>query len=245
MNADESKLQGVSVVVPMHNGEQWITEALTSVLRESEVDEVIVIENGSTDRSVECVQDLRSQDGRLQLMRLPGRPSIPAARNHGIRNAKSEFLAFIDQDDQWTPGRIAVQMSLINESAQHSFCIGLQKFILDPSVDLADPSSRAAWFRPEWLDRPQWGYVFGSLLIRRKTFVGVGYLDENLIYGGDDVDWFARAYSRGVREIRVPDIMLLRGIHLRNASQNTAFTAEILTIIRNHVTAARPSQDPT
>lgn len=95
----------VSVIVPVHNGQAYLIEALESALTQDLRDiEVLVVDDGSTDSSAFIVEQLAASDGRLRLIRQP-QGGAAAARNRGIDEAKGEFLCFLDADDRYEEKR--------------------------------------------------------------------------------------------------------------------------------------------
>jgi glycosyltransferase involved in cell wall biosynthesis len=100
-------MPAISVVIPVHNGERFISEALQSALCQSFQDfEIIVIDDGSTDRSREIIG---SFDGPITY-RYQANRGTAAARNMGLSMAKGDWVAFLDADDVWYPHKLAVQM---------------------------------------------------------------------------------------------------------------------------------------
>lgn len=96
----------VSVVMPVFNGERYIREAINSVLCQSSVDlELVVVNDGSTDKTVDIVQTFVEADQRVRLITRPnsGRPSI--AKNDGILAARGEYICFLDHDDLYDADR--------------------------------------------------------------------------------------------------------------------------------------------
>lgn len=88
-----------SVVIPLYNKERYIASTLNSVLNQSFKDfEVIIVNDGSTDRSVEVVK--KFDDSRIRLVDQPN-AGVSAARNKGIKEAKFDWVAFLDADDRW------------------------------------------------------------------------------------------------------------------------------------------------
>lgn len=97
----------VSVVMPAYNSEQFIVEAIDSVLGQTFSDlELIVVDDGSKDGTADLVRIIAAQDKRVKLLvqENSGRPSI--ARNRGIELATGEYIAFLDSDDYWFPMRV-------------------------------------------------------------------------------------------------------------------------------------------
>ena len=91
----------ISVVVPLFNKEPYVCRAINSVLAQTFQDlEVVVINDGSTDHGPELVRQM--QDPRIRLIDQEN-AGVSAARNRGIKEAKSELIAFLDADDEWLP----------------------------------------------------------------------------------------------------------------------------------------------
>ncbi len=97
----------VSVIIPLFNKEEAIAETIGSVFRETRLpDELIVIDDGSTDGSVATVRRLFSSADTGVACRLVAQENsgVSAARNLGAKEARSRYIAFLDADDEWLPG---------------------------------------------------------------------------------------------------------------------------------------------
>lgn len=100
----------ISVVIPLYNKEQSIVSTLQSILKQTYQDfEIIIVDDGSTDCSVEEVEKVT--DSRIHLIR-QSNAGVSAARNRGIEEAKGEFIAFLDADDEWNPCYLEKQYEL-------------------------------------------------------------------------------------------------------------------------------------
>jgi glycosyltransferase involved in cell wall biosynthesis len=98
----------ISVIVPVFNCERFVAEALQSVLAQDYPNlELVVVDDGSTDATPDVVRSVHPKV-RLVCQRNLG-PA--AARNRGIRESHGEYLAFLDGDDVWLPGKLAAQMA--------------------------------------------------------------------------------------------------------------------------------------
>lgn len=101
----------VSVVVPAYNAEVFIRETLDSILAQTRpVDEVVVVDDGSTDDTIEIVNSFASAGVRIVQQQRQG-PS--AARNRGIAETSGELVAFLDADDLWMPDKIEKQIAYL------------------------------------------------------------------------------------------------------------------------------------
>lgn len=92
-------------------------KAVKSALAQSEVDEVILIEDGSKDDSLKVCQNLKAEYNKIELLRHPegGNKGVGHSRNLGIVKAKNEFIAFLDADDWYLPGRFVKDKILFND----------------------------------------------------------------------------------------------------------------------------------
>ena len=100
----------ISVIIPLYNKGPYVERAIRSVLYQSIQDfEIIVVEGGSTDDSLEVVKAF--DDPRLLVMHQREK-GVSAARNEGVYRAASGFLAFLDADDEWMPGFIETVLRL-------------------------------------------------------------------------------------------------------------------------------------
>ena len=91
-----------AVVIPLYNKELYVARAITSVMNQTRpVDEVIIVDDASTDSSIDKVAAF--QDPRIRLLRRtdPRQRGLPATRNLGIRSARSRWIALLDADDSW------------------------------------------------------------------------------------------------------------------------------------------------
>lgn len=104
----------VSIIMPMHNSARYIGEAISSVIAQSYTDwELLVVDDLSTDNSVEIVKGYAQQDSRIHLLyntRHLGMPSAP--RSEGVKHAKGQYIAFLDSDDCWLPRKLEEQLPL-------------------------------------------------------------------------------------------------------------------------------------
>lgn len=108
-------LPAVSVVVPCHNARRYLPATLRSVLAQQGVTlDVVVVDDGSTDGSAELVE--RDFPGvRVLRQRNQG---VSAARNHGIEAARHDWVAFVDADDIWLPGKLAAQFDRLRQQPE-------------------------------------------------------------------------------------------------------------------------------
>ncbi len=103
----------ISIVIPLYNKENTIARALDSVLVQTFQDfEVVVVDDGSTDEGATVVEGYA--DPRIRLIR-QANAGVSAARNKGVAEAKGEYVAFLDADDEWMPEFLAEIVALQQE----------------------------------------------------------------------------------------------------------------------------------
>lgn len=101
----------VSVIIPTFNRAYCLCRAIDSALNQTHPAlEVVVIDDGSTDGTKELVQGAYGNDARLKYARQDNR-GVSAARNHGLRLAQGDYVAFLDSDDAWKPWKLQVQLA--------------------------------------------------------------------------------------------------------------------------------------
>src|SRR5579863_6173909 len=97
----------IDVVIPTYNGATHIRDCVSSVLAQTlKPRRVIIVDDGSTDNTVELVDSLRGCHPSIMLHRMGRNSGVSAARNAGIELSKAPFIAFIDADDIWAPNKL-------------------------------------------------------------------------------------------------------------------------------------------
>ncbi len=169
----------VSVVIPAFNAARTIGEAVDSVLQQTYSDlELIVVNDGSTDETVQRLNLIR--DRRLALLSIP-HSGPAAARNRGIAAARGAYIAFLDADDVWLPGKLAAQVAVLESRPE----VGAVYGFLD-GVD-ADGNERRPLVRQAangWILETLlvWNVVGNgsNLLVRRSALDAAGVFNESL-----------------------------------------------------------------
>ncbi|HEY0959864.1 MAG TPA: glycosyltransferase family 2 protein [Novosphingobium sp.] len=151
----------VSVVIPNYNGSPTLDETLRSVRAQShEALEILVVDDGSTDESAALVERHAVQDPRVRLIR-QANAGVAAARNTGWREARSDFIAFVDSDDLWTTDKIALQLERMLAEDEPG--------LVYPGYTMIDTDSNVLFPVPS---PGHEGWVLDKLI--RKNFIGNG-----------------------------------------------------------------------
>jgi len=195
----------ISVVIPVHNGERYLAESIQSVLDQAHPAlELLVIDNGSTDGTAEVARRVPS----IHYAHLADK-GLSKALNHGLERCRGEFLAFLDADDLWPPGRLAVQLGAFARDPAVEVVFGHVEQFISPELD--DSVKARLRIRDRFLP----GRYRGSMLIRSESFWRVGPFDASMDYA-EFIDWYMRAVDHGIREVMLPDVVTRRRIHGAN-----------------------------
>jgi len=198
----------VSVIIPVYNYDRYLAEAVESVLSQTYPHlEVIVVDDGSTDRSGEVAKSFADRGVRYCQQVHSG---IGPARNKGVELAQGEFIAFLDADDRWPMQKIERQ---------------LRAFENDPSLEMVFGQALQLQNGPQWqsgvsdykvaVDGMVPGMVPGTMLIKQDAFDRVGkFLGDWKV--GEFIDWYARAVELKIRSVVLPELLLWRRIHDSN-----------------------------
>lgn len=199
----------LSVIVPVWNGERYLSEAITSVLEQVDAPplEVIVVDDGSDDDSAAVAE---SFGATVRCVRVT-HGGLAAARNAGVAVARGEYLLHFDSDDLMPAASIASRMEALSRSPSADLAIGQMSSFLSPELS---PDAAANYRIPAL---PQRGGLPGATLIRAGFAARVGSFDTSLTHSSD-LDWMARAREHGAQIVEVPEIVLRRRIHGRNMS---------------------------
>ena len=123
----------VSVIIPTWNRAGFVEKAVRSVLNQTMPDlEILVCDDGSTDGTREKVLAIKDSRVRWIEGQHGGRPAIP--RNRGLKEAKGEWIAFLDSDDEWLPKKLAEQMAFAEKKELKAVCSNAQKLIPDQGI---------------------------------------------------------------------------------------------------------------
>jgi len=183
----------VSVIIPVRNGADSIGSCLTSLAAAdypADRREIVVVDNGSTDRTAEIVRGFP-----VRYLTALERRGAPAARNVGIRAAQGEILAFTDADCAVTKGWLRAIARAFEQPDVGAVAGEILPY--PPTTPAERYASRVRHLSPQrYLARPRLPFaVFANLAFRREVFDRIGLLDEKL-FQGDSTDFCTR-FVRG------------------------------------------------
>lgn len=198
----------VSVILPTYNGAGRVRAAIESVLGQSYGNlELLAIDDCSTDGTWEVLSSI--QDERMRPLRMPENGGAYAARNFAIEHARGDYLAFIDDDDEWLPAKLDKQMPLMLASDQPGL-------VHSAVIDCFPGGER----KPRVLHRRANDYnellcqdriATSTVVLRRAAIDKVGQFDTSFRAFGDWEMWTRVAREFPVQSVNEP----LALIHLR------------------------------
>jgi len=205
-----------SVVIPTHDRRGLVRTAVASVLSQANVDlELIVVDDGSTDGTAAALE--AEFGAAIKVLRTPNR-GVAAARNTGVARSSGAWIAFLDSDDAWLPGKLAAQCALV---------------AVDPSVEICQ--TQEIWIRngrrvnPPSFHNSACGRIFepslrhclisaSAVMLRRSLFARVGGFAEDLP-ACEDYDLWLRILRNTPLHLVEQPLVLKHGGHADQLSR--------------------------
>lgn len=179
----------VSVIMPTYNRARYLADSISSVLKQTYANfELLIIDDGSTDKTKNVVKYFTNKDPRVRYFvnEHSGRPAIP--RNFGLKQARGEYLTFLDSDDEYLPEKIVRQMEFLQDEGLD--VVGVGGIIVDitgQKIKEVIPEKTK-----DWLEKILGGnFVFNPIMIRRAAYEKIGGFDERAEFI-EDWEWLIR-----------------------------------------------------
>ena len=228
----------VSVIIPVYNGERYISQAIDSVLSQTHSNyEMIIVDDGSTDNTYQIIQHYieKCQDPDLIRYIFQSNQGVAAARNQGIQTAKGELIALLDQDDVFLPEKLAHQVACFETYPDVA--------IVNSGWRLIDPNNNPISDIEPWHDLPDLTLAIwvtrtpilpSALMFRRHAWERVGGFDPRF-NGVDDVDFIWRLALQGYTAVWLPEITVNYRQHQETVSNTKARErANLMIALQDH-----------
>jgi glycosyltransferase involved in cell wall biosynthesis len=202
-------VSGVDVVIPAYNARAYLGEALDSVLAQGVlVGKVVVVDDGSTDGTAALAA---AHGAPVELVAMPHNRGAATARNAGLARCAAEYVAFLDADDRWLPGKLHAQVAALANTPDAAFAIcGVRAFV-DSGLG-ADERVALLAQQPKVME----GWMASALVARRSLFARAGNFAEDLRIG-EVIDWFSRVRRFG--HVALPVALVERRMHRSNTTR--------------------------
>lgn len=231
----------ISVIIPAFNSEKTIQETIESVLQQTFSDfELIVINDGSTDATLEVVTSIK--DDRVKVFSYPN-AGVAVSRNRGVSHSIGEFVSFLDADDLWTADKLEAQLKALQENPQAAVAYSW--------LDAIDESGN---FLREGTRITENGDIYAKLfltpfvssgsngLIRKQAFIEIGGFDESLA-ASQDYDFYLRLAAR-YHFVAIPKTQILYRILSGSMSTNIRRLEATSLLVRERAFKESPQPLP-
>ena len=214
----------ITAAIPVRNGEAYLAEAIESVLAQSRsCDQVVVVDNGSSDRSAEVARGFAPA---VEVVHEP-RPGIGVARNAALRAARGDLVAFLDADDLWEPGKTALQLAALESESRLQLVFGHVRQFVSPDLSEAEAKAKALRIPTG----PQPGLYIGAMLARRTAIDAIGPWPDD-VRVSDGLTFLLRAKELGLAQTMLAETVTLRRVHgenhsIQNRDQRTEFARHL------------------
>jgi len=212
----------ISVIIPFHNAYSFLEKSISSVLNQEETGELILIDDHSTDNSLDLVQLLQQRDNRIKILQNNANTSgASVSRNLGVYHASHDYIAFLDADDYYLPERFTSDVLLflnnpdidaVVNSVQIKLQQGEKQFILNSFYIHNELLGFSRSFSPIEIN----DYIAGfnlhlnGLTIRKSIFQKTGGFDGHLKQA-EDRDFYLRLFSEA--KVISADIKIAKAIY--------------------------------
>lgn len=223
----------ISVITPVYNAERFVERAVRSALDQPEVAEVLLIEDGSSDGSLEICRGLEAAHERVVLLRHPDGENrgAGASRNRGLEAARGEFIAFLDADDIYLPVRFEQDVDRLcadSEALGIFHAMGACELPEERRIDgrlttLSGVPDRDRLFEQKMgIEAVKGSFSICALTVRSRAVRDVGPMNEDLRLHQDS-EWISRLVLTGpLLAGQLDEPVALRGVHPGNRYLNNA-----------------------
>lgn len=203
-----------SVIIAAYNAEKFIRETLKSLVLQTYEDwECIVVVNGSTDKTINIVNDFTVGDNRFNVLNLPF-ANKSAALNEGIINSNKSWISILDADDLWTSEKLMSQASFINLHKEFDV-LGTQMQYIDAFGKLLENSPSLPCDHVDIIksfDACNNAIANSSVVYKNNLHLRFGYYDVET-FAVEDYDWWKRLARLGARFSNLKDTHVYHRIH--------------------------------
>lgn len=213
----------VSIIMPVYNAEKYLHETITSILNQTYSDfELIIVDDGSQDRSLEIAREAAKHDPRIKIIACPHRGEV-AARNEALRHCSpaSSYIMNHDSDDISLPQKLETLVTYLEQHPTVAIVGCLARYIDDTGTDRGMPRIEVDPDRIRETFADVNSMINSASLIRRDVFEKIGTYRKEF-RSVDDYDFFARALMAGFVLANIPETLHLIRLHSESISATRA-----------------------
>lgn len=194
----------ISVIIPVKNGSNYIKDAIEGILSQNMKVEILVVDDCSTDNTVETAEKLG-----CKIIRHEKPKGQSAGKNSGLKAAQGKYILFHDYDDILKEGALK---KLYDELTSDSSLLAVEAKVQDwHSPELSEKEKQNTPLKPH----AYWGLFTGAILIRKEVFDKIGLFSED-VFGGEIIEWQSKMNINGYKIKKIDFISALRRVHSKN-----------------------------
>ncbi len=226
----------VSIIIPLYNREKYISKAVESCINLPQIGEIIIIDDGSTDNSVNEAKKLATLYSKIKVLQHPDKKNhgCSAARNLGIKNAECSYIAFLDSDDQYLPNRFDNEERIFKQNPDIDGVYGITSTEFEnQEADKAyqskinyDIIKIREYIEPEKLYKSlladdKGHFSTDAITLKKKVFEKAGYFPEYLKIFEDVSTWIRIAATAKLISNGINEPIAVRYVHNSNTILNS------------------------
>jgi glycosyltransferase involved in cell wall biosynthesis len=220
----------ISVIIPIYNTELYIQKAIESVLIQPEKVEIIIVDDGSTDKSLSICELLASEHSSIKVLQHHDKKNHgrSASRNLGIETATGEYIAFLDADDFYLDNRFANDLELLKDQSVDGVYNAISAHFYRDFTETEKNKLQLTTIREEVAPERlfecmgpigHYGYFSGiGLTVRKSIFEKVGLFNEDLQVAEDTELWLKMSLQSNLAAGIISKPVAMRGVHHTNIS---------------------------
>jgi teichuronic acid biosynthesis glycosyltransferase TuaG len=224
----------VTIVIPTYNHAEFLQKALVSVLQQTFTDwEAIIVNNYSDDNTEAVVKSFN--EPRFHLENFHNNGIIAASRNHAIKHAKGDYIAFLDSDDEWLPKKIEECLKVLNKASSAVVCHA-ERWLLSSGHEQDvqyGPAAKATYNSLLYNGNT---ISTSAVVVSAKVLHEVGlFSEEHDIVTAEDYDLWLRIVNSSEYFTFIPEVLGNYRVHPKGNSQAVKKNINaILNVIENH-----------
>lgn len=208
----------VSVVMAVHNEEEYAAGAIESILDQTFEDfEFIIIDDASTDNTPEILRDFAARDGRIRILTNEKNLSVPRSLNRGLEAAVGSYIARVDGDDLCTPHRLQSQVEFLDRNPEFVLIGGGVAFIDERGQQYAEFPSGVSNWEFEWTSFFRPPVVHSSAVFRRSVIAEHREYYDHDFNRAADFEYWHRVLHHGLGCV-LPGVFVQYRMHEKNVS---------------------------
>jgi glycosyltransferase involved in cell wall biosynthesis len=218
----------ISVIVPCFNCEVYVAEAIHSILNQTvKVDELIAIDDGSTDNSLEV---LKTFGDKIRLFSQENK-GVSETLNFGIRQSKGDYVAFLDSDDLWEVDKIERQLIDIQNNPEYSIFAGSVRQFVSPEIKEHNYSFNSA---------PTNSLTRITILVKKELFYAGGWFKEGSLI--EFIEWVDLMRSKNEGIYFSQRVLASRRLRPNSLSQTKNYYPYLLNFLKNRIDSNKKNE---